>query len=73
MKTQAKDGVRVLPAALQQCDGTCAERAGVLQEHNATIYVAGNAKSMPAAVRRSFVDAVAEGGQLSPEDAVRFH
>ena len=44
-----------------------------MQEHNATIYVAGNAKSMPAAVRRSFVDAVAEGGQLSPEDAVRFH
>eukprot|EP01052_Picozoa_sp_SAG31_P022752 SAG31_NODE_1828_length_7159_cov_58.418980_2_plen_188_part_00 len=41
----------------------------LLSEFGATIYVAGNAKNMPAAVRRAFVDAVAEGGEMSKDDA----
>ena len=41
----------------------------LLSDFDATIYVAGNAKNMPAAVRRAFVDAIAEAGQLSKEKA----
>ena len=34
----------------------------MLSEHDATVYVAGSAKSMPAAVRRALVDVVAQQG-----------
>jgi sulfite reductase alpha subunit-like flavoprotein len=34
----------------------------MLSQHNATIYVAGNAKNMPAAVRRALVDVVVQQG-----------